>query len=527
VENLQPMSLRPEDLEQINQLGINLEKVLQQIDLFQRPPAYPRLLRPCTIGDGISILVSDQAERLMSLYEQNSKGRAIKFVPASGAATRMFKPLLNFIGQKEAITREFLEKISAQGNKGAQDLITFMDSIREFAFYNDLESVISAAGFRIDSLLQQDQFKKILAFLLLEPGLDYLNLPKGLIQFHRYTSENRTAFEDHLVESVDYVADVKRKCRLHFTVSSNNLDLFQAFLERVSPAIEKRFNVLLQVTFSLQKPSTDTIAVDFENRPFRLEDGKLLFRPGGHGALIENLNDLEGDILFIKNIDNVVPDRLKPQMIRWKKILGGYLLYLQDLIFQAIDKLSPEEIDEQTATEISRFLKEELSIELPPHFPQLSLREKRRILMERLNRPLRVCGMVRNVGEPGGGPFWVRDNDGGSSIQIVENAQVDPSSKEQKAILARATHFNPVDIVCGVKDRWGKPFDLCAFVDSEACIITQKSNDGIELKALELPGLWNGGMAGWITVFLEVPLETFNPVKTVNDLLRKSHQPEE
>jgi hypothetical protein len=520
------MSLRAEDLEQINQLGIKPEKVLQQIDLFHRPPAYPRLLRPCTIGDGISHVESGQAERFMSLYEQQSKGRALKFVPASGAATRMFKPFLNFIGQKEPITRDLLENISTRGNKEAQDLIIFMDSIRKFAFFDDLESVISAAGFRIDFLLQQGQFKKILAFLLLEPGLDYLNLPKGLIQFHRYDSENRTAFEEHLIEAADYLADAGRECRLHFTVSSNSLELFQAFLEREAPVIEKRFNVFFKVTFSLQKPSTDTIAVDFENRPFRLEDGKLLFRPGGHGALIENLNDLEGDILFIKNIDNVVPDRLKPQMTRWKKVLGGYLLYLQDRVFQAIDKLSPEEVDDQTTTEISRFLKEDLSIELPPFFSRITSGEKRMILLERLNRPLRVCGMVRNVGEPGGGPFWVRDNEGGSSLQIVESAQVDPFSAEQKAILAGATHFNPVDIVCGVKDRWGNPFDLCTFVDPHACIITQKSNDGMELKALELPGLWNGGMARWITVFLEVPLETFNPVKTVNDLLRESHQPE-
>jgi len=504
---------------------MKLEKVLQQIDLFQRPPAYLRLLRPCTVGDGISVLSSDQTEPLISLYEQNSKGRAIKFIPASGAATRMFKPLLNFIGQQEPINRVLLEKTAAQGNKESRDLLAFMEGIREFAFFDDLDSVISAAGFRLESLLRQDQFKKILAFLLLEPGLDYLNLPKGLIQFHRYVTENRTAFEEHLVEAVDYVADARRKCRLHFTVSPDSLKLFQAFLGRMGPAIEKRFNVSLKVTFSLQKSSTDTIAVDFENRPFRLEDGKLLFRPAGHGALIENLNDLEGDILFIKNIDNVVPDRLKPEMTRWKKILGGYLLFLQDRIFRAVDKLSPEEIDDQTETEITRFLNEELYVELPPFFSQFTPREKRRILMERLNRPLRVCGMVRNVGEPGGGPFWVSDKEGGSSLQIVESAQVDPFSAEQKGIMGGATHFNPVDIVCGVKDRWGKSFDLCTFVDSQACIITQKSNDGIDLKALELPGLWNGGMADWITVFLEVPLETFNPVKTVNDLLRESHQP--
>jgi hypothetical protein len=517
--------LSPEDLRQIAEMGMAPEKVLRQIALFQRPPCYPELLRPCTLGDGIIALSPDRTEDFISLFEENSKGRCLKFVPASGAATRMFKALLSFFFKEENISRDRIEKLSAQGNEEAQHLLTFMDRIREFAFFEDLNAVLSAAGLRMDPLLREGQFKKILSFLLFEPGLSYLDLPKGLVHFHRYASEKRTAFEEHLVEAASYMAD-EEKCRLHFTVSPAHLDLFQGLLEQVRPAFEKRFKVSFEVTFSIQKPSTNTVAVDFENRPFHLEDSRLLFRPGGHGALIENLNDLKGDILFIKNIDNVVPDRLRLDMIRWKKILGGYLIQLQSRIFNFLDKLSSAEIGEQTADEAARFLKEELFIGLPSLFSTSPPAEKRRLLMERLNRPLRVCGMVRNVGEPGGGPFWVGHPGGGSSLQIVERAQVDPSSREQQDIFSRSTHFNPVDIVCGVKDRRGRPFDLCSFVDPDACIVTHKSKDGEELKALELPGLWNGGMAGWITVFLEVPLETFNPVKTVNDLLRESHQPE-
>jgi hypothetical protein len=519
--------LNPEDLRQIAEMGMAPEQVLQQIALFQRPPCYPKLLRPCTLGDGIIALSPDKAEDLISFFEENAKGRCLKFVPASGAATRMFKALLSFFFKEENVSRDLLEKISGQGDEEAQHLLTFMDRIQEFAFYDDLISALSSAGLRMNPLLQEGQLKKILAFLLFEPGLRYLDLPKGLIRFHRYATEKRTPFEEHLIEAASYMADEDGKCRLHFTVSPAHLDLFLGLLELVRPSFEKRFKVSFDVTFSFQRPSTETVAVDFENRPIHLEDGRLLFRPGGHGALIENLNDLQGDILFIKNIDNVVPDRLRPEMIRWKKILGGYLIRLQGRIFEFLDRLSSAGCAEQIASEAARFLKEALFIGLPSFFSSSSLEEKQRLLMERLNRPLRVCGMVRNVGEPGGGPFWVGHPGGGSSLQIVESAQVDPASREQQGIFSQSTHFNPVDIVCGVRDRWGKPFDLCSFVDSDTCIVTKKSKDGEELKALELPGLWNGGMAGWITVFLEVPLETFNPVKTVNDLLRESHLQEQ
>jgi hypothetical protein len=304
------------------------------------------------------------------------------------------------------------------------------------------------------------------------------------------------------------------------------MDKFRSLFEKVKPVYEKEYQVTFHASFSVQKESTDTIAVDPDNRPFRDENGMLLFRPGGHGALIENVNDLNGDMVFIKNIDNVVPDRLKAETIKWKKALGGCLITLQKQIHGYMDKLASGVVDEGFFDEVLTFMKDELFIQRPDLMISAGLEEKMRFCMNSLNRPVRICGMVRNVGEPGGGPFWIRDDSGDLSPQIVESAQIDPVSPEQQAILASSTHFNPVDLVCGVWDWQGRPFDLHRFVDEKAIFISEKSKDGKDLKALEHPGLWNGAMARWITLFVEVPIITFNPVKTVNDLLRQEHQPE-
>ncbi len=376
----------------------------------------------------------------------------------------------------------------------------------------------------IESLLSRGQYKNILEYILTAKGLDYADLPKGLIKFHRYPDHSRTPFEEHLVEAAAYVKDRNGVARIHFTISPEHEGAIKNHIERVRDRYEKS-GVKYEITFSYQKPSTDTVAVDLENRPFRDAEGKLVFRPGGHGALLENLYELEGDIIFIKNIDNVVPDRLKGETYLYKRVLGGLLVELQKQIFQYLDRISKGDLNEPLIEEIIGFASDRLYIVLPKRIGQGTKEEKADFLFSRLNRPLRVCGIVKNQGEPGGGPFWVEHADGTSSMQIVESSQVNMKSAGQKEIWESSTHFNPVDLVCGVRDYLGKAFNLMNFTDPETGFISTKSYEGRELKALELPGLWNGGMANWNTVFVEVPIITFNPVKTVFDLLRKEHQP--
>ncbi|MBW1799025.1 MAG: DUF4301 family protein [Deltaproteobacteria bacterium] len=497
-----------EDIRQIEDHGLTLEEVNRQLDIFKMPLPYLDLDRPCTAGDGIKIIDKGEMQALMETYEREApKLGCVKFVPASGAASRMFKTLLGFLNRDKEIIRESVASEAEGGKRDAQDLLAFMDGTRRFAFFEDLKSVISRNELDIDKLLERGQFTEI------------------ILKFHGYPEVSRTAFEEHLVEAAFYVADRNRECRLHFTVSHEHLREFEGLLDKVVPVYEEKYDASFHVTFSMQKKSTDTLAVDLENMPFRQKDGKILFRPGGHGALIENLNDLEGDIIFVKNIDNVVPDRLKPDTFKWKKILGGYLIDIQSRVFSFLKELSTGTPDEAFLDRVMDYVKDELCLTVPVAKEKAPGGEKRTFLMETLNRPIRVCGMVKNVGEPGGGPFWVRDKSGGSSLQIVEMAQVDPDSKDHQKILTSSTHFNPVDLVCGVSDFKGRPFDLRKYVDPGAVFIAQKSKDGKDLKALEHPGLWNGAMARWITFFVEVPIITFNPVKTVNDLLRKEHQP--
>jgi hypothetical protein len=515
-----------EDIRQIEDHGLTLEEVKRQLDIFKMPLPYLDLHRACTAGDGIKIIDKGEMEPLMETYEHEAPKRGcLKFVPASGAASRMFKTLFKFLKQEKEIIRESIAAEAEGGKKDAQDLITFMDGIRQFAFFKDLKSAISMNELDIDTLIERGQFTEIIRFLLSEPGLNYAGLPKGLLKFHGYPEGSRTAFEEHLIEAASYVAERNRECGLHFTVSREHLGGFEVLLERVRPVYEQNYNVMFKVTFSMQKKSTDTLSVDMENMPFRQKGGKILFRPGGHGSLIENINDLEGDIIFIKNIDNVVPDRIKPETFRWKKVLGGYLIEIQSRVFSFLKELSSGAPDDAFLDRVMDYVKDELSLTVPVAKEKAPAGEKRAFLMETLNRPIRVCGMVKNVGEPGGGPFWVRDKSGGISRQIVEMAQIDPDSEVHQDILSSSTHFNPVDLVCGVSDFEGRPFDLHKYVDPSAVFITQKSKDGKDLKALEHPGLWNGAMARWITIFVEVPIITFNPVKRVNDLLRKEHQP--
>jgi hypothetical protein len=395
--------------------------------------------------------------------------------------------------------------------------------LKQFAFYDDLKTVMARQGLDLERFMAQGQYKDILEYLLTPKGLDYANLPKALLKFHRYPDHCRTPLEEHLIEAAAYTLDQQGVARLHFTVTPEHRGAFIDHFEHSRPRYEKD-GVRFDVTFSTQHPATDTIAVDLHNRPFRDQHGHLLFRPAGHGALLENMHALQGDIVYIKNIDNVVPDRLKAETYLYKKALGGYLVEVQNQVFAYMRELSTQKVSDKLISQIFAFARDTLSIVPPPALKKQTRAHKITYLKTILHRPIRVCGMVQNAGEPGGGPFWVQHADGSQSLQIVETSQVDMHNAQQKGLVASATHFNPVDLVCGVRDYEGKPFNLLAFTDPKTGFISKKSFEGRELKALELPGLWNGAMAHWNTLFVEVPLSTFNPVKTVLDLLRPQHQ---
>ena len=485
------------DFSQINELGIDLETVYQQINDFKEGFPFMQLQKAATLNDGVMKLTDEQLESFTALYEKKvSKLVPLKFVPASGAATRMFKSLFSFLeeGKSDKSTDQFFEKLN------------------DFAFAEDLRKILP----------ENADNQMIVDYYLTRKGLDYGSLPKGLLKFHKYENESRTALEEHLVEGANY-ANNEGNVKLHFTVSPEHLSRFLKLLNKAVPVYEEKFNVKYDISFSEQRRSTDTIAVNMDDTPFREKDGSLLFRPAGHGALLANLNDITADIIFIKNIDNVVPDRIKQPTIAYKKALAGVLLKFQDRIFDYQYQLK-EWASEPLLMELSHFFERELCVLPPVGFMGMNHNEKVMYYQKKLNRPLRVCGVVPNTGEPGGGPFWCKNSDGSTSLQIVESAQVDMDDEAQKALFNESTHFNPVDLICSMKNYKNKKFDLMEFRDPKTGFVTQKSKDGQDLKAQELPGLWNGSMANWNTVFVEVPLITFNPVKTVNDLLREEHQ---
>ena len=485
------------DFSQINELGIDLETVYQQINDFKEGFPFMQLQKAATLNDGVMKLTDEQLESFTVLYEKKvSKLVPLKFVPASGAATRMFKSLFSFLEE----------------GKSDKSTDQFFDKLNDFAFAEDLKKILP----------KNADNQTIVDYYLTRKGLDYGSLPKGLLKFHQYENESRTALEEHLVEGANY-ANNEGNVKLHFTVSPEHLSHFLKLLNKVVPVYEEKFNVKYDISFSEQRRSTDTIAVNMDNTPFREKDGLLLFRPAGHGALLANLNDIIADIIFIKNIDNVVPDRIKQPTIAYKKALAGVLLKFQDRIFDYQFQLK-EWASEPLLMELSHFFERELCVLPPVGFMGMNHNEKVMYYQKKLNRPLRVCGVVPNTGEPGGGPFWCKNSDGSTSLQIVESAQVDMEDEAQKIIFNESTHFNPVDLICSMKNYKNKKFDLMEFRDSKTGFVTQKSKDGKDLKAQELPGLWNGSMANWNTIFVEVPLITFNPVKTVNDLLREEHQ---
>jgi len=517
--------LTAEDYRQIASLGISETQIRTQIDIFKDSSFYQKLNRPCRVDDGICRITPPEMDRYLHLHQEAAaRGRFLKFVPASGAASRMFQAL-HHIYEAHGDDLGVIVQKSHRGDAACREGLQLLENIQNFPFYSDLKEIMAQDGLSLDSLMQQGKVKAIWEYLLTDRGLGYGSLPKGLLKFHSYDAGCRTAFEEHLCEAAYYVKDQNNICRLHFTISPEQETRFRQLFHEVRPGYESRCHAVFQVSFSHQKSSTNTIAVDLENAPFRDKNGGLLFRPGGHGALLENLRELGGDLVYIKNIDNIVPDHLKAPTFFWKKILGGYLVETQQLVQTALSRLEADNSPEGLG-QVEEFVRDRLFLNFPGTYPQWPLEGKRNFLFKKLNRPIRVCGMVPNTGEPGGGPFWVEGADKTLSLQIVEKAQVDLADPQQKAIWKSSTYFNPVDLVCALRDVQGRPFALSKYVDPRAVFISKKSKDGRQLKALEFPGLWNGSMSDWITIFLEIPGETFNPVKTVLDLLRPEHQPQ-
>lgn len=486
------------DREQISAHGVDFDVVERQIAYFRTGFPYLRIDRPAVVGDGIIRLDEKVVQGYCEEYLISRYGlKIVKFVPASGAATRMFKELFGF----------------AETGKPSKEIKELLKNIDKLAFG---EALLEITGREADD---QSKIRAIIG-----NGLGYGDLPKGLIPFHKYPEGGRTAVEEHLVEGALYAVGCGTYVNIHFTVSPEHLEAFTESISDVIPDYEQTYGITFNIDYSVQPASTDTIAVNPDNSPFRCDDGSLLFRPAGHGALIGNLDAIDADIIFIKNIDNVAPDSLKNDTVKYKSSLAGMLLELQGKTFAYLDELSEGITTPARIEEIKKFTEEELMHRLPGSFDTLSRGEKIEKLYDVLNRPIRVCGMVRNEGEPGGGPFWVAAADGSQTLQIAESSQISPG---QKGMLSQSTHFNPVDIVCAVKDHKGRKFDLTDYVDPSTGFISTKSKDGRELKAQELPGLWNGAMADWNTVFVEVPASVFSPVKTVNDLLRPQHQQNE
>ncbi|WBL25381.1 DUF4301 family protein [Zunongwangia sp. HGR-M22] len=508
------MKFNESDILQTQEKGLNTEEVNRQIEIFKRGNIKVDIQEAATIGNGISEISDEQRTEYIKDFEhKKDELDLLKFVPASGAATRMFKALHNFVDEfdpKEKDLRDYLDE------KGDSSLQLFFNHIEKLPFYNEAITAAKKDNSSFDELSNDEQKKVIAENVLYEKGLGLSDLPKGLVPFHKYDNIVVTAFEEHLYEAAKY-ADSKGVVKSHFTVGQGDKEKFEAEFNKIKTRVEEKTGLKFEISYSYQDPKTDTIAVDDENAPFRTEEGKMFFRPGGHGALIDNLNQQNADLIFVKNIDNVVTWSNLGDVVDYKKMLAGKLLELKDKTFGLINKLqgNPSEEDSKEASE---FLRKQLFVK------SLKGSESASELLGKLDRPLRICGMVKNEGEPGGGPFLVKDEEGEISLQIIEGAQIDDNNPEQVKIVKESTHFNPVDIVCSVKQPDGSTYDLEKYVDPNMSFIANKTKDGKPLKALERPGLWNGAMAKWNTVFVEVPVTTFNPVKTVADLLKESHQ---
>lgn len=501
-----------QDLELLREKGIAQHQIDTQLKYFNTGFPYLSIVSAASVGRGILKVGKEDEKRYLKAWQDfldNGK-KVTKFVPASGAATRMFKDLFAFLDADYDEPTTPFEK-------------EFFDRIKQFAFSGSLDETCKKLFAKnISALCGEKRYKDVVSALLSPEGLDYGNLPKGLILFHKYPEGNRTPMGEHLTEGTYYAKNKSGVVNVHFTVSPEHIELFKLLVAARKLNFEFKLGATFSISYSLQKPSTDTIAVDMDNMPFRDEDGSLLFRPGGHGALIENLNDIDSDVIFIKNIDNVVPDRMKEEEARYKRLLAGVLVAMQKRTHAYLDRLDSGEATAEELAEMLAFTENELLISHPKEF--VSEDNLRKYLKKKLDRPFRVCGMVKNQGEPGGGPFIAVNPDGTASLQILEGSQINKDDPAAMEAFKNGSHFNPVDVVCGVKCNQGNKYDLTKFIDPNTGFISYKSKNGKELKALELPGLWNGAMSDWNTIFVEVPLSTFNPVKTVNDLLRPEHQ---
>lgn len=498
-----------EDLVQLTQLGLTTEHVQHQIDHFKEGFPKTCLDAPATPDNGgIRVLGEEDIARYERQYRLLGKDmRILKFIPASGAATRMFKSLYEFAATYYGVAGNFAKEFP--------EVQEFLENIHSFAFFNDLKACMMRSDLDIEEYLQRGDYSTVINFLLKEQYLGYGSLPKALLKFHRYGEVQRTPLEEHIVEGALYGRTGGNIVNLHFTISPEHRAAFRHKIAEVKQYYESTFGIKLKISFSEQKHYTDIIAVDEQNNPLRDEEGRLIFRPGGHGALIENLNEQRADLIFIKNIDNVVPDWMKHTTVIYKQVLAGMLLDLKEKTFAALHLLDNHP-DTNELRKVAHFASEELNIMVPDGCDAHTLHNL-------LNRPMRICGMVKNQGEPGGGPFYTIDSKGRRSLQIVESAQINHRDPQQEELFQASTHFNPVDLVCSTKNYRGRYFDLRRYVDPMTGFISKKSKGATTLKSQELPGLWNGAMADWITLFVEVPVATFNPVKTVNDLLRKEH----
>ncbi len=508
------------DHKQIEEHGIPLGNIKKQLGFLKNGVAKTNLVAPATLGKGIVNLSENDFQTRALFFDANKSNlKLLKFVPASGAATRMFKFLNTFLIEFNIEN----ETINAYINrKKATDLAVFIVGMDKFPFFEEVYTKLKEIYPNFDSLSRDYKNYYFIKILLSPDYFDFANKPKGILPFHVYLNNIATPIEEHLYEC-GYYSSVNGVSNLHFTVSEGHQSQFENIIKTVKHLVEKETQTSVAVNYSYQNKATDTIAVDLDNNPFRNEKGELVFRPSGHGALIQNLSHLDADVIFVKNIDNVILHN-NENIALYKKALAGVLLDIQHQVFNYLNQIDQGTITDNQIPEVVHFLKEKLNTNIALDFDTDSFENKLKFIKKALDKPIRVCGMVKDENETGGGPFWVSDENNQVSLQIVETAQIDLNNASQKKIFKQSTHFNPVDLVCGIKNHKGEKFDLTQFVDHNSGFVVEKNIGGVAVKGYELPGLWNGSMAHWLTVFVQVPLLTFNPVKTVNDLLKPAHQ---
>lgn len=522
LEKSKSLGFNSSDFMQMKNLQVSIGEVEAHLNIFKSGIPKTILDKPATIKNGILPISDNEAIYYSNFFDQKKETLKLqKFVPASGAASRMFKFLTEFLNEFKVSE----ETLNAYINrKKCSAMPVFVIGLEKFPFYKELLKYTKTQFSDFEKQSNDVKVYLLAKALLSSSHFDFASKPKGILPFHEYADHIATPIEEHLNESGFYAAS-RGISNLHFTISEEHQEAFEKIISDVKSKVEESSRTKINIDFSYQHKSTDTIAADLNGEPFRLENGSLFFRPGGHGALIQNLNELNGDLIFIKNIDNVIQNHIS-EISLYKKALGGILIEIQEKIFSYLKELESERANKELIDEIVDFAKNKIHCPVISDFSKYTKESKIEYLQELLNRPIRVCGMVKNEGEPGGGPFWVRGLKGNLSLQIVESSQVDLQNPNQAKIMAQATHFNPVDLVCAVKDYKNNKFDLTKFIDHNSGFIADKTKNGKDIKAYELPGLWNGAMASWITLFVEVPLITFNPVKTVNDLLKAAHQPQ-